>query len=147
MNKIIPFLIFGTVIVPLVVLSSIMPYITRKTESFGIGIPGEAFYDPTVRALRKHYFMRVISSGIILLAGVFTLALTVSGSLARDIFTILMLAGISVFFLFYLSGHFRMKRLKIEKGWMEGKKQYIVADTAAGRDSHTASPLWLLQSS
>lgn len=54
---------------PLYMILGLMPYMTRKTESFGISIPGETFSDPEIAGLRGSYRNSVLMyGGLIILA-------------------------------------------------------------------------------
>ncbi|MGC8771006.1 MAG: DUF1648 domain-containing protein [Brevinematia bacterium] len=120
-----------------------IPYLTRKTESFGVTIPEESFNEPEVKKVRGFYRNSVIIAGfffiiplVIFLIKFPVVAFSFSGIL-------IIFFEIIVFLGFYVRGHFKMKRLKEKKKWMEGKKEFIVAATDIDRQD-LPSPLWFM---
>lgn len=43
------------IMVPIFITMIFIPYWTRKTESFGVSIPEEAYNDSAIKAMRKQY--------------------------------------------------------------------------------------------
>lgn len=120
-----------------------IPYLTRKTESFGVTIPEEVYNEPEVKKIREFYRNCVIIAGFLFIIPV-VIILIKSPVIAFSLTGFLIIFfEIVVFFVFYINGHFRMKRLKEEKKWMEGKKEFIVASTDIDRQN-LPSPLWFM---
>ena len=71
MNNTIRFLTMIITFLPLYLLFAFIPYMTRKTESFGIGIPEDKYYDPETAGLRKKYRNRILVICGILILSVF----------------------------------------------------------------------------
>ncbi|MCY9509664.1 hypothetical protein M5W68_15985 [Paenibacillus larvae] len=45
----------GIILVPIIIIQSIMPYLTRKTISFGVSIEEKYFNQPELMRMRKSY--------------------------------------------------------------------------------------------
>lgn len=116
MNTLFIILLTAFYYLPAYFIFGFMPYMTRKTDSFGINIPEEKFSDQKTIELRKNYRNSVLIFGglIIIIALVSDLLLPIS------ILTVTIFAGIillfAVVFIFYIIYHNKMKELKREKG-------------------------------
>jgi uncharacterized membrane protein len=122
-----------------------VPYITRKTELFGVTIPSAMAGEAACRALRASYRSRMLGAGLLFTAaataGAVFLGLDSLGGMI--LFLGLTLAYLGLSFGLYLTRHGRAKRLKAEMGWeVEAAAAVLVADTASQGD--TLSPAWLL---
>lgn len=73
---------------PLIVITAITPYITRKTESFGITIPSELYQDETLIQFRKTYARMTTIFGLVLAGLLAVLINTVSEEVWFISFTI-----------------------------------------------------------
>lgn len=129
-------------ILPIYVLFAFLPYLSRRTECFGVGIPEEKYDAPELTILRKKYRNAILGVGGLIIAAVF---LTVF--MQKELFTeMAMIAGLLLLIgtegSIYLHYHKKMKILKTEKGWMAGKVQTIVADTTPVSGKECASPRW-----
>ena len=121
---------------------AITPYITRKTQSFGISIPEEEYNHPEVKQLRKNYRDRVLLIGGCISVGTLIPALALQSDAAVMAIPFGMLLLIPLMFVFYLGGHKSMKALKEQNRWMMGKSQVVYVDTGFRNQKITASPLW-----
>src|SRR5699024_11384069 len=62
------FLLLTIIMVSLFLILMFTPYITRKTESFGVSIPESVYHDDRLKKMRQSYvFQTGILSGIALL--------------------------------------------------------------------------------
>lgn len=130
--------------VPLLAFFAITPYITRKTESFGVSIPHEVFYDPEVKEIRDGYRTQVFAFGGVFALFVLLLSLTMPQKASVIFIPVGTFVQLAIMFVLYLSGHKRMKALKAEKNWSESKLQVVVVDTGFRSRKNQASPLWFL---
>jgi uncharacterized membrane protein len=132
----------------LVICFAFIPFVTRKTELFGVRIPADQTTHPRLVALRRSYRNQMLAAGAALVALTvlpgFVLGPQDPTALAiylTGIFTYLLLA-----FLLYLPKHRAMKQIKAQNGWDKApadKPATIPAATAPStRD--VISPLWLL---
>lgn len=109
---IIPILLIALLFLPVAVLQTMMPFLTRKTVSFGISVSEELYYSQPVAQMRKQY----VRSSIVLYSTLLVLFITVSslgGETVQNItipsYVLLMLAGSGTLYLLF---YFRMKRYK-----------------------------------
>lgn len=144
MNSFVLLIVFLICYIPLVVVFAITPYVTRKTESFGVTIPEEEHTNPHVKAIRDNYRMSVLAFGIVFGLFVIVVTLLMPIKISQIFFTAGMFLQIIIMFLFYLSGHKKMKVLKAENNWMVGKNQVVVVDTGFRNKRVMVSPLWFL---
>jgi len=146
----------------MIVCLAFMPFVTRKTELFGVGIPAEETNRPELVAMRRAYRNIAVIVGLVLLAlqllfmlnpalnGGFSLAdtshLTGDGSVRFLAPFFVCLAVFIVFsFVLYLHYHRCMKSFKAAQGWRdsEGVSPVLIADTEPA-SKETVSLWWLL---
>jgi uncharacterized membrane protein len=124
-------------------LTAWTPYVTRRTELFGVSIPSAAADNEKCRNLRAAYRRRTLLAGGILGAAA-ALGILLSRDADRAFFIgISAVAGCLLLgFVFYLAGRRGAKGLK---GEMEtaGETVQLVVDTAPPAGD-TLSPAWLL---
>jgi len=131
----------------LVILSfSFTPYITRKTELFGVSIPSDKSGLPDLNRLRASYRNQMLGVGAVLLVGSVVLALLggwedvwVFWAWIAAIFVYLLLG-----FILYLPKHRTMKLLKAERGWADEQKPAVVVADTTPSSKDVISPAWLL---
>ncbi|MDR1957037.1 MAG: DUF5808 domain-containing protein [Treponema sp.] len=126
-------------------LLSHTPYVTRKTELFGVSIPSRAADHEGCRRLRASYRSRMLLSGGILAVVAalgFHLWGITSAPGALGFNAALFGCGLAGFLL-YLACRRRAKRLKEEMGWGAGAEALLVVDTESPLGD-TLSPAWLL---
>ncbi|PAV28128.1 hypothetical protein CIL05_18655 [Virgibacillus profundi] len=134
------------ILIPVFVSLMFIPYWTRKTESFGVSIPGEVYHSPVLKAMRKQYALMtgnlsILVMGIFLLFGFF---------IENDENTISILFGIIIAvyiissFLIYLKFHGNMKALKVKENWAKEKSQQVFIDMHFREQKITYSNLWFI---
>lgn len=144
MEKIYEFLLLFSSYFILGLLNAFMPFLTRRTESFGVSIPEEMFEEEILKDLRKKYLI-ISSVMVILITVIFSyLYFTTSPQMGKNYFSIGLIVLIFSLFAVYLKFHFRMKEIKAEKGWYEGKFQTIVMDTNFRNEKLIYSNLWFI---
>ncbi|MGJ7911899.1 DUF1648 domain-containing protein [Neobacillus sp. LXY-1] len=130
-------------LVPVFIPFIFIPYWTRKTESFGISIPEDAFYSTDIRNMRKKYAW---INGILALLFTVIFYFVSSGHsehFISIIFPILIFGYIAASFGVYLFFHKKMQDVKNNhKDWI-GKSQLIVVDTKFRNQKLTHSNLWM----
>lgn len=145
MNAISIFLLLA-VLIPVFISLMFTPYWTRKTESFGVTIPEEAYYQPELKEMRKKY---TLSTGIlsIFIIILFLLAGVYFGS-NENTFSIFLSVLITIYligsFLVYLKFHQAMKKLKDKEKWSGKKSQQIFVNTQFRKQKLTYSNLWFI---
>jgi len=138
METIMVLIFFGLV----AVMMAITPYITRRTESFGVTIPEAAYLDPELKKLRKQYAAVIIVFSILLAAALFIAVST--SQLLQTGFALAVLVDIAGNFLIYLYFHRKMKAIKKTRNWAAGKKQAIIVDPKFRSQKLIFSNAWFL---
>src|SRR5690625_4368783 len=124
-------------------MTALIPFMTRKTENFGVSIP-ESIYDrDDFRKMRKKYALTLISSGILMCFIIGLLSLFVSAILLY-IVLIALLVYIALSFFVYLPLHFKMKEIKRTENWYKDKPQTIVIDMKFRDQKLVVSNWWFL---
>lgn len=122
-----------------------MPYLTRKTESFGVSIPEGIYASEEIRQMRNKYMIEAIIVTIMFTILPILVTLYMGEQIfSVGIFTIGVFVLIGVLFGLYLKYHFKMKKLKAEKNWLQDKPQAVVVDTAFRKGKITYSNLWFI---
>lgn len=121
-----------------------IPFLTRKTENFGVSIPANFYYRNDFKRMRKRY---AIMMCILLL--LFTACLVISHmfftiSTMYVLFAILAFVYLMTSFLVYLPFHHKMKQVKRKENWQTTKQQKMVIDTSFRQEKLTVSLWWYL---
>ncbi|WP_217586579.1 DUF1648 domain-containing protein [Lentibacillus saliphilus] len=136
--------IFLTVLIPVYIMTMFIPYWTRKTESFGVTMPEDAYQQENVRQMRRRY---ALSTGVLSLLTTIGLLVMVPNYKEDDVvlgivFACLVSAYMVVSFIIYLYFHAQMKKLKqLQPGWSQ-KAQLITVNTSFRKQKLTYSSLW-----
>src|SRR5699024_4506799 len=106
-----------------------IPYMTRKTENFGVSIPESMYHRSNFKPMRKMYIF-VMLILFVLFMSLLTLILLFNSEKVIYIFYI-----ISIFlylisgFLVYLPFYKKMKNIKRSENWQLDKQPTLVVDT------------------
>lgn len=113
------------ILLPFYILTTFIPYWTRKTESFGVSIPEDVYHDPKIKLLRKSYTYRIIIVNIVHMLALVLLFLMMNLNEQTLViyYTVSIFIYILVSFLIYLTFHKQMKQLKQDEGWFQERKQ------------------------
>ncbi|WP_245835669.1 DUF1648 domain-containing protein [Virgibacillus ndiopensis] len=139
-------LLLIAIMVPVFISLMFIPYLTRRTESFGVTIPEEVYISPELKGMRKQY---VLVTGILSLL-VIVVFFLLSSSFRNDEemmsiqFGILIGAYIIFSFIVYIVFHRNMKKIKQEKNWSEQKSQLVVINTSFRDQKLNHSNLWFI---
>lgn len=127
------------------ILMAFMPYLTRKTESFGVTIPEDIYSSETLKNMRKKYSVQALLIMLLLSVGSAVLSYyALTPERATTIFGIGLALLIGSLFVLYLKYHFTMKRLKADHKWEQEKPQAVVIDTGFRNRKLAYSNLWFL---
>jgi len=127
------------------ILMGFMPYLTRKTESFGVTIPEDIYYSEQLKSMRKKYSVQAILILLPLSIGFAVLSFkAITPERGTFIFGMGLVLLIGCLFALYLKYHFTMKRLKSDNKWEKEKPQAIVIDTRFRNRKLAHSNLWFL---
>ncbi len=121
-----------------------IPFVTRKTESFGVSIPADYYYRTDLKKMRKNYativlLLLVIVSLVLVLIGINFNTKTLYISYIVGLFVYL-----SGGFLVYLPFHRKMKIIKAHENWLESKQQTVVIDTSFREEKLVVSFAWFI---
>ncbi|MDR1790840.1 MAG: DUF5808 domain-containing protein [Propionibacteriaceae bacterium] len=141
---------FLAVLLPLEALMifsfAFVPYVTRRTELFGVSVPSDQIDAPELMRLKRIYL------GVMMLLGVLLMGLTCVFGVDANWedpqviwFVVPLLLGYVVAaFVVYLPCHFAMKRLKAGKDWDDPSRPAVITVSTAAPAADTISPAWLL---
>lgn len=130
------------IVLPLVAITAFTPYITRKTESFGVTIPSDLYKHERIVSYRKQYAKYSLVIGLIYILLLFALSFSVSETIWIVIFTVGVFVYLIVTFLIYLHFHKKMKQLKEKEKWFEKRKQTVAVDLTFYNEKKTYSNWW-----
>lgn len=137
-------LIFLIIFIPTALTLSFIPYLTRKTESFGVTIQ-ESMYDrPTFQSMRKKYALLMILIAILLTTLMIIISFLNNESLETIFFSIAVITYVILSFAIYIPFHLKMKKIKEDENWFEGQPSTIVIDTSFRSGKVTYSNGWFL---
>jgi uncharacterized membrane protein len=119
------FIFYGIIMIPSMVFMAIIPYISRKTESFGISIPSDVYQHPEVEGLRRCYRNRVLGICLVNVSVTLILMFIIKSSEAYIISIIVFIASFVPVYLLYFSSNLKMKALKAKYQWAEGRQQIL----------------------
>lgn len=147
-----PILMILLMNLPVAVLLAFTPYLTRKTESFGVTIPEEVFEQEEIKAMRVDYRNKTLAVGIIisaislLAAGGAPMYLSLKDNMmvTSAVMPFGIVLELLLSFLFYLPKHKAMKALKNKYKWTEKYPQKVVVDTEFRKKKILVSPWWFL---
>jgi uncharacterized membrane protein len=125
---------------------SFTPYITRKTELFGVTIPAAVWGHEKCRSLRSSYRKTALAAGILFTAagGAGSVFLPMDTMVGAAFFIAAIFLYLAISFALYLVQHYRAKRLKADMGWTaDAETAVLVVDTEAPQGD-TLSPRWFL---
>ncbi|MDR1834169.1 MAG: hypothetical protein LBQ92_05925, partial [Propionibacteriaceae bacterium] len=114
------FTVFLIIMDVLVIFSlAFVPYVTRKTELFGVSVPSEQIDIPELMALKRRYRNVMLGLGALLIAGTCVFGANADFTTPSSVFVLVgaMLGYVVAAFIAYLPCHFAMKRVKAAKGW------------------------------
>ncbi|MDR3052642.1 MAG: DUF5808 domain-containing protein [Coriobacteriales bacterium] len=130
----------------LIMSFAFVPYVTRKTELFGVTFQAEKTNEPQLVRLRASYRNQMLLGGVALVVSSVALGLLLGWEsvLSVVLWIVVMSLYLLAAFVLYLPKHRRMKQLKHENGWdAEQAPAVIVADTSLVTKD-VVSPAWML---
>lgn len=137
-------LLLATILLPVSFMLIAMPFLTRRTESFGISITEEVYGHHDVRRMRKQY--AIILTLINLLIAVVVFSFLQLGN-AQEMTTgmlIYVMGMLATGFILYLRYHYLMKRMKRERNWENPTIQTAVIHTSFRQQKLAASNYWFI---
>ena len=137
----------------MIIAFAITPFVTRKTELFGVSLPSAEIGRQELSKMRKSYLCIILILGVVLIAlNILLFQLFTAEMTQVSIYLILLFAFIGVSFLVYLAFHRKMKAFKAMQSWREygatGKtgtdaESILVVDTSPP-GNEVINPAWLI---
>ncbi|RLL40350.1 DUF1648 domain-containing protein [Oceanobacillus piezotolerans] len=134
------------VFLPIFIMTIFIPYWTRKTESFGITIPEEIYFDDKLRKMRKQYaftmsFFSILITIVFIFIGI---SFTNDEQTLSILFAIATAAYLGISFAVYLKFHQNMKALKAKENWNMSKSQQVFVDVRFRNQKLIYSNIWFI---
>jgi len=121
-----------------------IPYMTRKTENFGISIPEHLYNRMDFKKMRKKYTSYLFVVFVLLLIIASLLFYMLPEKLTILFISIVIMLELVASFVLYLWFHFEMKKIKQSENWTQENKQGVVIDTTFRDEKLTHSNWWFL---
>lgn len=135
---------YSIIMLPLIIMMPLMPYVTRKTESFGVSIPEKEYSSSLLRKLRAGYRNSMLLITGILYMTVCALLLNSDEKVASLIFSVSIYGVLLCMGACYLIFHNKMKRIKHQANWKASRTRKVVIDTEFRNRRLLVSPWWFL---
>lgn len=135
----------GLILVPIIIIQTSMPYLTRKTVSFGISIEEKYFYEPELKRMRKSYASLNICAGILcIVAAALLLRLHLDDQQYAVYFIGIIITYFLIGLLIYLYFRSIMMRIKAQKKWLSPLQKIVIIDTTFRNRPLHHSNIWFL---
>lgn len=139
-----PTMIFLLVFLPIVALFASMPYLTRRTISFGVSITEDNFHHLKLITMRKRYVLWSCCSGFLLTAVIWAITMS-TDALDFGMMTLILALGlVAIHFAIYLIFHLKMKKLKTALSSNESFSRIVAIDTSFRSRKITYSAYWYI---
>ena len=137
-------LTYAICFVPLMVIFAIMPYIGRRTLTFGVSIPSNVFDDERLKKMRGSFAATVVILGVLL--GAFSLLpyFLLDENTAVLLMTVLVFVYIVLIGVLYITRFRKVKAIKKEEGWAQTAPVITATDTKFSAHKRSVSALWFL---
>ncbi len=130
--------------IPVIIIFTLMPYLTRKDNFFGISAPESFYGEKRAKKMRKAYSVVTLLLGavfvLVLLLGIRNFSAENQAYLSTALFFGMMLC----WSILYIYMHNKAKNIKIELNWSEITKPSAVADTTFSTRKIAVSKMWFI---
>ena len=130
------------VFIPVILIFSILPFITRKDIMFGVTIPSSEWKNDYFTSLRKKFVIWAVLIGAAFLALNFALALMLPVNLSVVFMQIIIWSAVIAYFLLYIFFWVKTKKYKESAGWQVTSQNIAVADTSTSYEKRALSLWW-----
>jgi len=120
------------------------PYITRKTENFGVSIPESLYYRQDFKTMRKKYAFIVLIVFAIISVLLILLTFFVAIQTLYIIYVVSTFLYLISSFIIYLPFHRKMKEMKQIENWQSEKQPKLIIDTSFRKEKLTVSLGWFI---
>ncbi len=131
-------ILMGTLML-LTAVTAVTPYLTRKSEAFGVSIPESEQKHSALVAERRAHVLRMLVVGLLAM-GISLLGSTLWQDTVATPLVGTLLIVVASFFSFY-RGHVRMKALKAKENWAARVETRLIV-SLSNEDENLPSPLW-----
>ena len=121
-----------------------IPYMTRKTENFGVSIPESMHERKDFYHMRKQYtvYLLILFIFLMILSGVLTFLFPLK--ISTLLLSVTLFLYLAASFLLYLKYYANMKTIKEKEKWQQNGPQTIVVDTTFRNEKLIHSNWWFL---
>lgn len=134
------FMVF--ILLILTFMMATIPYLTRKSEQFGVAIPQAIYKRDDIKKMRRQYATYIIFTGIALTFIQIMVTSLYSELIAVSVFNVIVFGFLFVSFFLYLPFHRKLKAIKRNEKWTESRKQTTIISTSFREDNIVLSN-WL----
>lgn len=134
------FMVF--ILLVLTFMMATIPYLTRKSEQFGVAIPQAIYKRDDIRKMRRQYATYIVLTGILLTIVQVIITFFFRELITVIVFNVLVLGFLFTSFFLYLPFHRKMKAIKMNEKWAEYRKQTRIISTSFREDKIVVSN-WL----
>lgn len=128
------------------IIQVLTPKLTRKDIYFGVRIPEDKIDNDELKAIYKDYVKKNIITFVLFIALMFCTIYILPGYVYIIEISSIFLYLIVTFFVYYMSNR-KVKFIKSQNKWFNGKKSMVVIDTNFSKNNRNkilVSPLWFL---
>lgn len=126
MNNQLLFLLFVFVLTTIIV--ACIPFLTRKTENFGVSIPLSMYDRADFKAMRKKYALILFACGLIAVLFLVIFSFKLSVTAFSILYSFVLIVFLIISFLLYLPFHIKMKQIKLHENWQADRTQSLVVN-------------------
>ena len=135
---------YAVCFIPIVIIFSVMPYIGRRTLSFGVSIPAHEFDNEKLVEIRKRFAVNVVIFGALMTAVYIALIFIVSAETASVIMTVILLLYLAIVYIMYVQKWRQVKEIKTQMGWDTAVRSATAADTRFNKSRRSVSAAWFI---
>ncbi len=129
----------------LTVIYAAIPYISKKTLSFGVAIPEKEFNETGITAIRQRYRNLILLAGVLFMALIVYLASSdLSNNTLSSLLGVLVFINIAVNGIIYFWAHKKTSRLKSASSWSKNTQNLVTVNTSFKRDMAMINPMWFI---
>lgn len=113
-------LVLIAIFIPVILLIAFTPYLTRRTEAFGITVPDGVKQESYIAGHIKRYMLLCLGLGIVLIAALFILIKPEGSEQDQSIwFSVIIGIYLVLTFIFYVMSHVQVKAWKQQQSWYD----------------------------
>ena len=124
--------------------TAFIPYMTRKTENFGVSIPESMYHRADFKQMRKMYTFIMLIILVLFIALLTLVSFYTSEKVIYIVYIISIFLYLISGFLVYLPFYNKMKNIKRSENWQLDKQPTLVVDTNFRQEKLTISYFWYI---